>query len=338
MKLLVLLFLPFSLAAQPVQEINSGAARAITFINSLDDAQRQKAVFPFEEMNRYEWHYLPAAMVSRGGMGVKDMDSIQKNNLYYLLRAFLSKEGYERTRNIMGFEYLLKEMEPTNVNRIPENYFVAVYGMPGKDSVWGWKFSGHHVALNFTIVKDQLAFAPFFFGVYPAEVKDGPQKGTRLLKDEEDLGFDLVHSLTPAQQEIAIFQLKAFSDIVTTNAQEVGLIAPAGIAAKDMTHEQKTLLNKLIAAYLLSMQPAMSEARMKRISSEDMDDIHFGWAGGQSKGIPHYYRVQGKTFLIEFDNSQNNANHIHAVWRDFNGDFGADLLREHYQHFKHRQQ
>jgi len=335
MKLLLFLLLPFSLAAQNAVDNTLGSASAMAFVNSLTEAQQKKAVFPFDEMNRYEWHYLPAAMVARTGMCVKDMDSTQKQKLYTLLQAFLSTEGYDRTKNIMGFEYLLKELEPANANRIPENYFAAVYGVPGKDSVWGWKFSGHHVALNFTVVNDQLAFAPFFFGVYPATVKEGSKKGMRIIKDEEDLGFELVNTLTEVQKQKTFFQLKAFSDIVTTNAAQVGQLPPVGILAKDLTPAQKIILNKLIVAYLLSMPAASATVRMKKITAEDINAIRFGWAGGTAPGIPHYYRVQGKSFLIEFDNTQSNANHIHTVWRDFNGDFGEDLLREHYHNSKH---
>ena len=337
MKLLLLLLLPFSLAAQNIDGNNSGSAKATAFVNSLNDVQSKKALFPFDEMNRYEWHYLPAAMVARYGVCVKDLDSSQKQSLYTLMKAYLSNEGYVRTQNIMSFEYLLKELEPNNPNRIPENYYAAVYGNPGKDSVWGWKFSGHHVALNFTIVNNQLAFAPFFFGVYPATVKEGTKKGMRVIKDEEDLGFELVNSFTPGQKTKALFQLKAFNDIVSTNAEQVGPLAPVGIFAKDMTHDQKIILNKLIVAYLSSMPTEIAKTRMKKVTTEDMDAIRFGWAGDTVPGKPHYYRIQGKTFLIEFDNTQSNANHIHTVWRDFNGDFGEDLLREHYHNSKHHQ-
>ena len=235
----------------------------------------------------------------------------------------------------MSFEYILKEMEPNNPIRIPENYYAAIYGSPNKDSVWGWKFGGHHVSLNFTVVNGQLSFAPFFFGVNPAEVKDGPKKGMRLIKDEEDMGFELVNSFNVEQKQKALFQLKAFSEIVTTNSQQVAPLKPVGIFAKDMTSEQQLILNKLIIAYLSSMPSQIAKIRMRKITSEDMDVITFGWAGGTVRGIPHYYRIQGKTFLIEFDNTQNNANHIHTVWRDFNGDFGADLLKEHYHNSKH---
>ena len=335
MKLLLLILLPISLFSQTAERNNSGPAKAMAFVNSLSDSQQKIAVFPFDEMNRYDWHYLPPPMVARTGIAIKDLGNNQKEMLNSLLQAYLSDKGYQKTKNIMDFEFLLKEIEPNNENRIPENYFVSVYGHPGNDSVWAWKFTGHHIALNFTVVNNQLAFAPFFFGVYPAEVKDGPKKGTRLLKDEEELGFELVNSMSPDHKQKTMFQLKAFSDIVTTNSAQVGPLKPVGLFAKDFTTDQKAVLNKLIVAYLLAMPTDIAKIRMEKITKEDMNSICFGWAGGTEPGKPHYYRVHGKSFLIEFDNTQGSANHIHSVWRDFNGDFGEDLLKEHYEHSHH---
>jgi hypothetical protein len=335
MKSLLLLLLPVSLFAQNIKEDNTGSVKAAAFVNSLNEQQKAKAVFPFDDMNRYAWHYVPASMMARTGLAVKDIDSTQKTAFYELLKSFLSDKGYNRTQTIMSFEYLLREMEPTNAHRIPENYFVSVYGHPGTDSVWAWKFTGHHLALNFTVVKNKLAFAPFFFGSNPAEVKQGPQKGLRILKDEEDLGFELVNSLNAEQKKTALFQLKAFADIVTTTAKEVAPLKPVGILLKDLNNDQKNLVNKIVVAYLSSMSSRLANARMAMVTTEDKNDIRFGWEGGIVKGEPHYYRLQGKTFLIEFDNTQNDANHIHMVWRDFDGDYGEDLLKEHYMNSSH---
>ncbi len=332
MRLFLLVMLPFSLVAQNNPLSSSVAA---TFIHSLDSLQKTKSVFEFEQMSRYEWHFLPASMVSRQGIAIKDLDSIQKKDFYALLKIFLSERGYNRTEDIMSYEYLLKELQPGNPNRIPGNYFVAIYGNPGNESTWGWKLSGHHVALNFTVVNNKLAFAPFFFGASPAEIKDGPGKGRRIIKEEEELGFELVNSLTKEQKVKAIFQQEAFAEIVTTNAARVGPLEPVGILAKEMTEQQKIILNKLIVVYLSSMQKETAATRVKRIVAEDMNELRFGWGGSLVAGEPHYYRIQGKTFLIEFDNTQDRANHIHTVWRDFNGDFGTDLLKEHYQNSKH---
>lgn len=327
-----LLFVPFALQAQ---DKTVGYSSALTLINSLDSTEKAKAVFPFDEMSRYDWNYLPASLIPRRGICLKDLDSTQKSNIYALLKSFLSDKGYSRTNDIMTNEFYLKELEPNMVHRIPENYFIAFYGTPAKDSIWGWKFSGHHIALNFTIVNNRLAFSPIFFGIYPAEIKEGKNKGRRIIKDEEDIGFELINMLTVEQKLIAIFQSNSFNDIVTTNSIQVGPLDPVGILAKDLTFEQKNLLNKLIACHLSSMPTEIAEMRMKRIVSEDFNQIRFGWAGGLKTGVPHYYRIQGKTFIIEFDNTTHNANHIHIVWRDFNGDFGVDLLKEHYKNSKH---
>lgn len=327
-----LLFIPFALTAQ---NNSIDFSPALVCINSFDSLQKAKSVFPFDEMSRYDWNYLPPSLIPRQGVCLKDLNSTQKNNIYALLKSFLSYKGYSRTQDIMNNEYYLKELEPNNIHRIPENHFVAFYGNPGKDSVWGWKFSGHHIALNFTIVNGKLAFTPIFFGIYPAEIKSGQNKGTRIIKDEEDTGFELINMLTTEQKLKAIFQLKAFNDIVTTNSSQVGPLPLVGILAKDLTFQQKNILNKLIACYLSPMPTEIAEMRMKRIVSEDFNQIRFGWAGGLITGEPHYYRIQGKTFLMEFDNTSHKANHIHIVWRDFNGDFGVDLLKAHYKNSKH---
>ena len=327
-----LLFIPLALNGQ---NNTVDFSSALIVINSLDSLQKAKSVFPFDEMSRYDWNYLPPSLIPRRGACLKDLDSTQKNNVYALLKSFLSEKGFTRTLDIMDNEFYLKELEPNMIHRIPENQFIAFYGNPGKDSIWGWKFSGHHIALNFTIVNDKLAFTPVFFGVYPAVIKEGQNKGRRIIKDEEDIGFELINMLSSEQKLKAIFQSKAFNDIVTTNSIQVGPLDPVGILAKDLTPQQKIILNKLIVCHLSSMPTEIAEMRMKRIASEDFNQIRFGWAGGLVEGVPHYYRIQGKTFLIEFDNTTHNANHIHIVWRDFNGDFGVDLLKEHYENTKH---
>jgi Protein of unknown function (DUF3500) len=328
----LLLFLPFALTAQN-NALDFSAA--LTVINSFDSSQKAKSVYPFHDMSRYDWNYLPASLIARRGVCLKDLDSTQKKNVYALLKSFLSDKGFTRAKDIMNNEYYLKELEPNMIHRIPENHFITFFGNPGKDSIWGWKFSGHHIALNFTIVNNQLAFTPIFFGVYPAEIKEGQKKRKRIIKEEEDLGFELINMLSSTQKEKAVFQKNAFRDIVTTNAIQVGPLTPVGIVAKELTPLQKNMLNKLIVCHLASMPTNIAAMRMKRIVSEDFNEIRFGWAGGLIKGVPHYYRIQGKTFLVEFDNTTHNANHIHIVWRDFDGDFGIDLLHEHYKKSKH---
>lgn len=308
---------------------------AKTFIESLTQEQRAITVFPFYHLSPPEWHYFPSSMFPRPGVFVKDLTTVQKEKLDDLILAYLSLHGYRRSRAIMDLEHVLRELQPQNTHRIPENYSIAIYGTPHPDSVWAWTLEGHHLSLHFTIVKNKTSFAPFFFGTNPAEVKEGSSKGKRVIAAEEDIAFEFMHSLTPEQAQKAIFQETAFKEIVTANATEVSPLAPVGIAMDELQTSQKHILWKLLNAYLSSIHNELALKRFERIQAEDLDAIHFGWAGSVEKGKPHYYRVQGKTFLIEFDNVQNEANHIHIVWRDFDGDFGRDLLREHYMTSDH---
>ena len=336
-RLLLVLLMPICLLGQSTLSTKTNARHAVDLINTLNSAQKKIILFPFDEMNRYDWHFVPPPQSPRTGVPLKDLDSIQKVLVKRLLHGFLSDKGFDKTNRIMDLEYVLMVLEPKNKARIPENYFVSIYGMPGKDDVWAWKFTGHHLALNFTVIKDKIAVAPFFFGANPGTVKEGPKQGFRALKDEEDVGFELLDLLDANQKSKAIFTTKAFPDIITFNSPQVKPLEDLGLLASEMTVAQKIILEKIIGTYLASMPDKIAKFRKKKIMTEDIDTIRFGWAGATKIGEGHYYRVQGKTFLIEFDNTQNNANHIHAVWRDFDGgDYGMDLIKAHYQQADHK--
>ena len=336
-RIFLLLIFPLSLLAQHSPNASVQTNNAVEFIKTLNKDQKAKSTFPFDEMNRYNWHFVPSTMSARDGISIKDMSPIQKKKLNELLHIFLSEKGYNKTQGIMSLEYVLKVLEPTNDHRVPENYYVAFYGEPGYDKVWGWKFGGHHIALNFTMIDDKLAFAPFFFGANPGDVKDGPKKGYRALKNEEEFGFELLNALDVDQRKQAIFESNAFADNVTTNTPQASPLEEVGLMAQNMSSDQKIILEKLITAYLEAMPEKIALFRKNKIQKEDFENIRFGWAGETRIGAPHYYRVQGKSFLIEFDNTQNNANHIHTVWRDFNGaDYGLDLIRDHYLQGPHK--
>jgi hypothetical protein len=333
-KLIPLLFALWSLFVLDGSHAARISELAAKVIEALGPEQRQRAVFTFEEANRYEFHYVPASMMVRNGISLTELDSAQKSRVYALMEACLSPDGYDKSRRIMAYEPLLQLLQPNNPHRIPDNYFLALYGRPGLDSLWGWKISGHHLALNYTFSGEKIAFSPFFFGIYPAEVPSGPHRGERLLNAEEDLGLALLHSLDSSQQKAASIALRAFTDIVTTNAQETSALPPAGLERRALTLAQQMQLDELIALYLSAMPHDLAAQRLARLQSSDLNQIRFAWAGAPTREQPHYYRIQGPSFLIEFDNTQNNANHIHTVWRDFNGDFGRDLLREHDQQHK----
>jgi hypothetical protein len=214
-------------------------------------------------------------------------------------------------------------------------YYVTLFGEPASDGTWGWRFEGHHLSVNFTIVQGKLySVTPTFFGANPAVVKEGPRKGLQTLKVEEQLARELVTSLSPDQRQTAILSNEAPEDIITSDDREVerGTFTRApGIGASELNDEQREILVHLIRAYAEKFRPEIVEQIAQRSGLFDLSQTHFAWAGGLEPGQGHYYRVQTPTFLFEYDNTQNNANHVHAVWRDFDGDFGADLLREHYE-------
>jgi hypothetical protein len=220
--------------------------------------------------------------------------------------------------------------------RDPEKYFVSIFGTPSSKATWGWRVEGHHVSLQFTIVNGTfVANSPFFFGSNPAEVREGPQKGLRILAQREDTARALVMALDEGQRSKAVIQTVAPNDILTENKLKVDPLSPIGITAAALTAAQRDMLMQVVGAYTSAMADDIAADRTAQLKTAGLDKIAFAWAGELERGKKHYYRVQGPTFLIEFDNTQNNGNHIHSVWRDFNGDFGRDLLREHLRTVAH---
>lgn len=314
--------------------------QASTFLNSLNKEQRSKAQMSFENESKKDWHYLPATMHPRAGIALYELNSNQKQILFLLLQSSLSETGYAKTQQIISLENILAEITGNKEVRDPEKYYTAFYGNPAKDSLWSWSFQGHHLSLNFAVLNGETSMSPRFLGANPAIVMDGKRKGERTLDKEDDLGLQLINSCSSEQKKKATIQLDAFNDVVTTNAKEVDPLEPVGIKLKELNDSQQTTLLQIIDEYLSTMPDELANARMKKLEAEETDEIRFGWAGATQLGEGHYYRIQGKSFLIEFDNTQfdteyNKANHIHSVWRDFDGDFGRDLIREHYQSSEH---
>ena len=297
-------------------------------LDTLPEKGRAQAMREFEDRDRTDWHYTPR---SRNGVSFKDMNAPGREAVHALLRTALSSTGYRKAVNIIELEIVLREIETFGWMRDPERYHLTVYGAPDASKRWGWRFEGHHLSLNFTLAGDKLAVdTPSFFGANPATVASGPRKGLRALGEEHDAGWSLLESLGEAQRREAVFEARTYGDIVTANKDKVTPLDAVGIAGAKLDAAQRALLWKLIEVYAASFESVLAQARLARAKQGGIEAIRFGWAGSTSRGKPHYYRVQGPLFLIEYDASQNNANHIHTVWRDFTGDFGRDLLREHY--------
>jgi hypothetical protein len=314
---------------------------ATRFLDGLSAEQRKQAAFPLESEERLRWHFIPTNTFPRKGVSIKEMTEPQRTRAHELLRSALSERGHMTARAIMDLETTLKAIEDAagggrNV-RDPELYFFTIFGTPSDKGVWGWRVEGHHMSLHFTVARGTaVASTPTFFGANPAEVRvDGPKKGLRILGAEEDAARALLGALDDAQRTTAVINDVAPNDIVTSNKVDIQPLSPPGVTAAAMTQPQRDLLVKLIETYTSRMAPDIAADRMQKIRRGGMDKIAFAWAGETERGKKHYYRVQGPTFLIEYDNTQNDGNHIHLVWRDFNGDFGRDLLREHVQSVAH---
>ena len=305
------------------------AEAANRFLAALTPEQRAKAVFPFDDAERMNWAYVPQ---ERKGLPLREMSPYQKHLASALLSAGLSQTGYIKAVTIMSLEDVLRMMEKDNgERRNPEKYYFSIFGTPSDTGLWGYRVEGHHVSQNYTVANGHVVDGPSFFGANPAEVREGPRAGLRVLAAEEDLGRAVIASLDAEQKKVAIVDSKAYNDILTAASRKAALNGqPSGLPASKMTAAQFEKLTALLEEYAHNLPQQAAEVREEQIKKAGKS-LYFAWAGGVSRGDPHYYRIQSTAFLIEYDNTQNGANHIHTVWRDFHGDFGEDLLKEHYQ-------
>ncbi|HEX4916102.1 MAG TPA: DUF3500 domain-containing protein [Vicinamibacterales bacterium] len=323
------------------QKSAAAMAKAATqFVSSLSAEQKARAVLPFDSEDRLRWHFIPNEMFPRKGLMIKEMNEAQRRLAHDLLRTGLSARGYNKVTSIIELEDILRVIEAGGkFARSKEEYLFSVFGTPAAKGNWGWRLEGHHISLRFTVVdgaaRGYLASSPMFLGTNPAEVRDGEKKGWRILSEEEDAARALVVALSADQQKQAIINSVAPNDIITMNKNDIAPLPDQGVAYASLRPEQQQQLIRLIEVYTSNMEADIAADRMAKIKNAGLDSIRFAWAGETEKGKRHYYMVQGPTFLIEFDNTQNNGNHIHSVWRDFNGDFGRDLLRDHVRQVAH---
>ena len=326
--------LPRRSLAQPSDAARAAmAGAALAFLGALPADARKRAVFAIGDRERLNWHYVPRG---REGVPFKAMPAPARAAAHELMRASLSAVGYGKATNIIQLEDVLRRIESFGLSRDPENYAFTVFGNPGASAPWGWRVEGHHLSLNFTLVPGQpVALTPAFMGANPAEVPSGPKKGQRALAAEQDLGRALAQSLTAAQRARSVIAAESLGDIVTGPGRADSLAAPAGLPLADMTGDQRSLAAKLIEEYARNMRSELAEQELRRMTEAGSERVHFAWAGPLEPGRAHYYRLHGPTLLIEYDNTQNNANHIHSVWHDPRRDFGQDLLRAHYEHGHH---
>ncbi|TAJ87717.1 MAG: DUF3500 domain-containing protein [Reyranella sp.] len=324
--------LPFgSASAQTVDAAQRIADAANRFLLSLDDGQRQKAMIAFESGKRLDWHYIPR---SRSGLSVGEMRSNQADAARALFASVLSQRGLELLDGVRLLEGVLREQQGSF--RDPGRYYVSVFGTPGRFP-WGWRFEGHHLSLNVALpAPGHVSVTPFFAGAHPATVRDGPNAGFRLLGASEDIARRIMAGLDEQQRQAATIANRSFGEIVASPQREQDLGSPKGLLLGDMTGAQRTLLEALMDRFLGTLAADLLAKQKQRVLEQGLPTFRFAWAGSLTPGEAHYFRLHGPATLIEHDNTQNSANHIHAVWRDLAADFGRDTLADHYRQQKHR--
>jgi len=308
------------------------ARAASDWLGTLDAGQRKSAVRSFADAERQNWHFVPK---QRAGVSLKDMTPAQRRAAHALLRSAVSAHGYLKATAVMELEGILHQLEsrpgrPAN-HRDPELYWFMVFGDPSGGDPWGWRVEGHHLSLNFTAVGgDIIAFAPLFFGANPGEVRSTRRAGLRVLAAEEDLGLALVNGLPEAQRSACRISPKAPADVLLTPGKTPRALGqPFGVLVSDLAPDDRHAVHRLIQSHARTLPDDLRTAESERIREAGMNTVRFAWAGSTAPGKGFYYRVVGPTFILEYDNVQNGANHIHVVWRDPKNDFGADALKRH---------
>jgi len=299
------------------------AKAATRFLGTLDDAQREKASFSFDDPERLNWHWIPRA---RKGLPIKEMAPDQRAVAFGLIQTGLSTEGMIKVTTIMSYERILHLQENRAPHRDAELYFLSVFGTPGDQGEWGWRLEGHHLSLNFTLRDGEVVSAtPFQFGSNPAGVRSGPLKGQRNLLDLETPIKELIASFDDAQREAAVI-----SDVVpkvtsSPNTPLPGPMEPKGVSTEQLNRKQRKLLNQFFAAYRSNFAPGVRKDLKKELA-RSKGEFHLAWYGPLDQSKPHAFRIEGPSILIDFNNEQDGANHIHTFYRNRPGDF--DLTAE----------
>jgi Protein of unknown function (DUF3500) len=303
------------------------------WLDGLDDLQRDRATFPFETSERFVWAYTPG---QREGLAIRDMRPDQRAAAHTIVSASLSARTAGEVAAIMSLETVLGELERSGGRggagrRDPERYWFGVFGEPGPAAPWSWRVGGHHVVVHVTVVDDRVVGAtPSFLGANPAVVPSGPRAGERLLPGEEALARDLLADLSPVERAAAVVDDRAPADILTGTGRIADVrLVPVGVRHADLGTPRQAAMERLIRHYVDRIRQEVADAAWERLVAADLGDVTFAWAGPDVPGKGHYYAIRGPRFVFEYDNTQNGANHIHAVWRDLENDWGEDQLAEH---------
>ncbi len=301
------------------------AARGL--LGASEGDRRGWGITGFQDEERFNWAYTP---VPRQGFPLRQMNEAEREFTWKLVAAGLGERGLQQAQDIIRLEEVLYERSEQSDFRDPENYLISVFGGPGSLGTWGWRFEGHHLSINFTLLDGRvIGTTPAFFGGNPGYVGEGLHSGLRPFAEEEDRARLFLQNLDAAQRRTAVFSDSAPDDVLTSNDQVAARPTSAGVRHDQLTQPQQEALWSLLELYATRLEASLAASELAEIRAGGLDELRFAWAGGAEAGEPHYYRIQGPTFVVEYDNTQNDANHVHSVWRNFDRDFGRDPLREH---------
>lgn len=303
-------------------------------IHSLSKEQQSTTLFPFLTEERFNFHFVPK---ERKGITINELNEVQKTAVVDLLRACLSEKTFQQTQDIRRLDAILKVLEKRNEDdhyRDTGNYHLSIFGIPANNTIWGWRFEGHHISFSFSFNQQKMVSGtPGFLGSNPSIVLEGKEKGKQVLKDETDMALALLHSLNAQQMQQVLLSKEAPRDIISFNKRTATTENIIGISYASLTTQQQQFFLQLVSVYVHRFTKLFAEDMLKQIQEAGLENLRFAWAGktDAGPGNPHYYSIKGPTILIEYDNTQNNANHVHSVIRDLKYDFGGDALLEHYQ-------
>ena len=332
---LVLITMVALLIARSKESVESGTAMtkaATAFLESLTAAQHKQSTFAFNDPERLNWHYIPRV---RKGLPLRDLEGKALKAAEAFIASGLSSAGYDQAVQVMSLEEVLFILETKGTReerrerRHPQKYYLSVFGKPASSGTWGWRVEGHHISLNYVIQDGKVvSTTPEFFGANPGTIDAGVGRQVRVLAAEEDLARQILKLCTPEQESVAWISKQAPNDLRGANVTQPDTTAPVGLAVSKMSGDQKKLMGELLSEYLKNMPADVERERRSRLEKAGLDSVYFAWWGDSEQHKRHYYRVQGPTFLIEYNNTQNNANHVHSYWRNLAGDFNIPLKKK----------
>jgi len=300
------------------------SSAAAAYLNTLSDEQRATTSFGFDDEERLNWHFIPRV---RKGLGLWDLDGKALTAAEELVGTGLTTAGYHKVLEVRSLEEVLYLFEggdeaERRLKRHPHKYYISIFGDPTGDDEWGWRFEGHHLSLNYTVKGEEILSAtPEFFGANPGLIDAGPGRSLRVLGRREDLARSILKAASEDQQSEIWISKEAPHDIRGAGAPQAEIGDPVGVASGDMNPEQQELMRELVGEYLSAMPTSVVRRRVKEIEEGGLENIYFAWWGGSELNEPHHYVIQGPTFVIEYNNTQNEANHVHSIWRNLSGDF-----------------